>query len=128
MAAGSHTKDCPLLHTFLVVDVDERWMSRPPETMLETFHWFRGESFRMIVEDLLRLPCEPGIIAEGFRLLPRLVEPLLPEPGHAVWLLPTADFRRAVFESRGGLAWGSLTRTKAVTSERHGTNFACPCR
>jgi len=24
--------------------------------MLETFHWFRGESFGLIIEDLLRLP------------------------------------------------------------------------
>jgi hypothetical protein len=45
--------------------------------MLETFHWFRGEGFSMIIEDILRLPKEPGVIAEGFRLLPHLVEPLL---------------------------------------------------
>lgn len=89
------------------MDMDERWVNRFPETILETFHWFRGEVFDLIVEDLLLLPCEPGVIAEGLRLLPRLVEPLLPEPGHAVWLLPTANFRRAVFESRGGAAWGA---------------------
>ena len=47
------------------------------ETVLETFHWFRGEGFGLIVEDLLRLQAEPGVIAEGFRLLPRLVQPLL---------------------------------------------------
>jgi hypothetical protein len=43
------------------------------------------------------------VIAEGFRLLPRLVEPLLSVADHAVWLLPTPDFRRAAFESRGSL-------------------------
>ncbi|WP_225993762.1 hypothetical protein [Actinomadura rudentiformis] len=41
------------------------------------------------------------MIAEGFRLLPQLVKPLLAEPGHAVWLLPTPRFRRAAFDSRG---------------------------
>jgi hypothetical protein len=73
--------------------------------MLETFHWFRGEGFGLIVEDLLGLPelPGPGVIAEGFRLLPRLVRPLLAEPGHAVWFLPTPGFRRAAFESRGSL-------------------------
>jgi len=71
--------------------------------MLETFHWFRGEGFGLIVEDLLRLPTEPGVIVEGFRLLPCLVKPLLAAPGHAVWLLPTPGFRRAAFESRGSL-------------------------
>lgn len=69
--------------------------------MLETFHWFRGEGFRLLVEDLLCLLRESGVIAEGFRLLPRLVKALLPAPGRAIWLLPTPDFRWAVFESRG---------------------------
>jgi hypothetical protein len=83
------------------MDMDERWVNRSPETILETFHWFRGEGFGLIVEDLLCLPAETGMIAEGFRLLPCLVKPLLAEPGHAVWLLPTPEFRRAAFDSRG---------------------------
>jgi hypothetical protein len=85
------------------MDMDERWVNRPPEVMLESFHWFQGELFGLIVEDLLRLPAEPGVIAEGFRLLPRLVKPLLAAPGHAVWLLPTPGFRRVAFASRGSL-------------------------
>src|SRR4029077_3263572 len=84
-------------------DMDERWVSRSPETMLETFHWFRGEGFGLIVDDLIRLPDAEGVIAEGFRLLPRLVAPLLAVPGHAVWLCPTPGFRRAAFTSRGSL-------------------------
>jgi len=69
--------------------------------MLETFGWYRGEGFGPIVDDLLRLAGSgAGVIAEGFRLLPRLVRPLLADPGHAVWLLPTPDFRRAAFASR----------------------------
>jgi len=95
--------DCPFLGEFAAMDMDERWVNRSPETMLETFHWFRGEGFGLIVEDLLRLPTEPGVIVEGFRLLPCLVKPLLAAPGHAVWLLPTPGFRRAAFESRGSL-------------------------
>ncbi|MHB8631611.1 MAG: hypothetical protein ACYC9W_06755 [Candidatus Limnocylindria bacterium] len=95
--------DGPSLTQFIAMDMDERWVKRSPETMLETFHWFRGEGFNLIVEDLLGLPTDPPVIAEGFRLLPQLVEPLLDVPGHAVWLLPSPDFRRAAFESRGGL-------------------------
>lgn len=93
--------DSPMLSEFKAMDMDQRWVNRTPETMLETFHWFRGEGFDLIVEDLLRLPPEPGVIAEGFRLLPHLVKPLLAEPGHAVWLLPTPRFRRAALDSRG---------------------------
>jgi 2-phosphoglycerate kinase len=102
-ARRSTPEDAPLLSEFAAMDMDERWANRSPEIMLETFHWFRGEGFGLIVEDLLQLPRQPGVIAEGFRLLPHLVKPLLAEPGHAVWLLPTPEFRRAAFDSRGSL-------------------------
>ncbi|MFH9060468.1 hypothetical protein ACH4GM_04470 [Streptomyces coeruleorubidus] len=90
----------PLLHEFMAMDMDERWVKRSPETMLETFHWFRGEGFGLIVEDLLRMPRETCVVVEGFRLLPYLVQPLLTRPGHAVWLLPTPEFRQAALTSR----------------------------
>jgi hypothetical protein len=95
--------DSPLMAAFAAMNMDERRVSRSPQTMLETFGWFRGEGFGLIVEDLLKLPAGPGVIAEGFRLLPRLVRPLLAGPGHAVWLCPTQGFRRAAFASRGSL-------------------------
>ena len=88
--------DCPLLQKFIAMDMDQRWVSRAPAEMLETFHWFRGEGFSMIIEDILRLPREPAMIVEGFRLLPHLVKPLLAVRNHAVWLLPTPEFREAV--------------------------------
>ena len=109
-AGRSTREDSPLLAAFTAMDMDERWVNRSPETMLETFHWFRGEGFALIVEDLLGLPAEPRLIAEGFRLLPHLVEPLLAAHAHAVWLLPTPDFRRAALESRGSL-WSIAGKT-----------------
>ncbi|HYN96132.1 MAG TPA: hypothetical protein VES42_19990 [Pilimelia sp.] len=109
-AARSTADDCPALHEFAAMDMDQRWVNRSPETMLETFHWFRGEGFGLIVEDLLRLPAAPGVIVEGFRLLPRLVRPLLAVSSHAVWLLPTPEFRRAAVESRGS-TWAIAGRT-----------------
>jgi 2-phosphoglycerate kinase len=102
---------CPFLHQFMAMDMDERWVNRSPKAMLETFHWFRGEGFSMIIEDILRLPRKPAVIAEGFRLAPHLVMPLLAVRSQAVWLLPTPEFRRAVFDSRGGPEWGFLGKT-----------------
>lgn len=102
--------DCPLLAAFAAMDMDQRWLNRSPQAMLETFHWFRGEGFHLIIEDLLRLPARPGVAVEGFRLLPRLVKPLLLEPNHAVWLLPTPEFRRAALDSRGTL-WEIARKT-----------------
>jgi 2-phosphoglycerate kinase len=100
-SAGKHTPD---LAAFRGMGMDERWVSRSPKVMLETFHWFRGELFGLIVADLLQLPAGTRVIAEGFRLLPPLVEPLLTEARQAVWLLPTPEFRRAALASRGTIA------------------------
>ncbi|KMS88019.1 hypothetical protein ACZ91_28305 [Streptomyces regensis] len=110
-------EEAPLLHEFIAMDMDERWVSRTPEVMLETFHWFQGEGFGLIIEDLLRLPREPYVIVEGFRLLPHLVKPLLAAPEHAVWLLPTPDFRQAAIQSRSvpgqGFVWKTSDPAKA---------------
>jgi hypothetical protein len=102
--------ECPNLTEFKKMSMDERWVNRSPQTMLETFHWFRGEGFGLIVEDLLGLPPDQGVIAEGFRLLPQLVKPLLHDSRHSVWLIPTPEFRLAAFEGRGSL-WTIAERT-----------------
>jgi hypothetical protein len=35
------------------MDMDQRWVTRNPRAMLDSFHWFHGEAFELIVEDLL---------------------------------------------------------------------------
>jgi hypothetical protein len=99
--ARAGARATPLLDGFMAMDMDERWVNRPPERMLATFHGFRGEGFDLVLDDLRALPPGPPVLAEGFSLLPRLVAPLLCGPRQAVWLLPTPEFRRAAFESRG---------------------------
>jgi hypothetical protein len=54
--------DGPFLSEFAAMEMDERWVNRSPETMLGTFRWFGGEGFGLMVEDLLRLPREPGVV------------------------------------------------------------------
>jgi hypothetical protein len=95
--------EAPELSRFIAMSMDERWLDRSPEEMLATFHWFRGEAFELIVADLLALPAEPGVIVDGFRLLPHLVVPLLADPRQAMWLLPSPGFRQRAFEHRGSL-------------------------
>ncbi|XVU30298.1 shikimate kinase [Actinoplanes sp. CA-054009] len=109
---GEHAgrSDAPQLNAFKAMTMDQRWVERSPQVMLETFHWYRGEAFEQIVEDLRGLPREPGIVAEGFRLLPHLVRPHLSDPPQAVWLLPTPEFRRAAFDLRGS-TWHIAGRT-----------------
>lgn len=127
-AMADHARRCtpeeaPQLHRFLAMDMDQRWVNRTPRTMLDTFHWFLGEGFRLIVEDLRET--DTPTIVEGFRLLPDLVAPLA---GHAVWLLPTPEFRRAAFRRRGttiadstsdpGRALENLLQRDAMFTER----------
>jgi len=100
----------PHLDRFKAMTMDERWVTRSPRTMLETFPWFRGEAFHLIVDDLLCLPAGTRVVAEGFRLLPHLVAPLLADPRQAVWLLPTPEFRQAAHETRGS-TWTIPDRT-----------------
>lgn len=109
-AAVLTADQAPHLARFRVMTMDERWLDRSPEAMLNSFHWFQGEGFELIVKDLLGLPSEPSVLVEGFRLLPHLVAPLLPDIRNAVWLLPTPAFRRAAFESRG-TTWDIAGRT-----------------
>lgn len=105
--------DRPLTEAFIAMDSDDRWVNRSPDLMLETFHWFQGEGFGSIVDDLIDLPTATPVIAEGFRLLPRLVQPLLADLRRAVWLLPTPDFRRMAFELRrpAGFLWAFVDQT-----------------
>ncbi|WP_233158318.1 hypothetical protein [Actinokineospora bangkokensis] len=101
-ARRSTPESAPQLTRFLEMSMDERWLGQTPEAMVDSFHWFRGECFDLVVEDLLTTAAKPGgVIAEGFRLLPHLVRPLLIDPGQAVWLLPTPEFRSAAFDNRG---------------------------
>lgn len=123
-AMGDHARrstpeEAPFLHRFMAMDMDERWVDRSPETMLDTFHWFRGEGFPLIVDDLLRLPREPCVIVEGFRLLPHLVRPLLAVPEHAVWLLPTPEFREAALRSRALPSDGFVGKTSDPARAAH---------
>jgi hypothetical protein len=110
-AGRTTAEESPALAEFIAMDMDERWVRRSPQTMLETFHWYRGEGFGLIVADLMRMPPEPRVIAEGFRLLPRLVSPLLARPRQAVWLVPTPRFREAVFAGRGWPSQGFVAKT-----------------
>lgn len=101
---------CPRLSAFMRMSLDERWVRRTPQEMLDTFHWFTGEGFDLILSDVLAFPRDRPVIAEGFRLLPRLVAPLLTDRRHAVWMLPSPAFRRSAFDMRG-TTWDMPRRT-----------------
>lgn len=121
-AGRTTAEEAPFLHQFMAMSMDERWVHRSPETMFATFQWFRGEAFDLIVEDLLALSADAGVVVEGFRLLPAFVRPLLASLEHAVWLLPTAEFRHAAIHGRPSPGPGFIRQTS--DPERAGRNIA----
>lgn len=106
----SNPEDHPLLHRFIGMSMDERWLLRAPEEMLSTFHGYQDELFGLMVTDILALGTDQPVLVEGFSLLPRLVAPLLDDRQRAVWLLPDPQFRRSAFEQRGSL-WSIAGQT-----------------
>ncbi|TNM68626.1 hypothetical protein FHN55_06625 [Streptomyces sp. NP160] len=109
----------PELARFAAATLDARWLGRTPEQMLESFHWYRGEAFDLLLDDVAALPGDRPVLVEGFRLLPPLVAPLLAEPSHALWLLPTPAFRRRAFAERGSLddvAWRTSDPPRALAN------------
>ncbi|HEU0001420.1 MAG TPA: hypothetical protein VFQ36_11000 [Ktedonobacteraceae bacterium] len=76
---------------FMKMNMDQRWIQRPVETLVqETIEsWTRD--FRLVIEDLLALPEECIIVAEG-NFFPACVAPYLSSPHQAIWLVPTNAF------------------------------------
>jgi len=114
-AMGNHSSrctpdKCPNLEAFKEMSMDERWANRDPITMLDTFHWFNGEGFDLIIEDLRNGPKDCIVLVEGFRLLPKLVKPYLHSLNNSIWLIPTPQFRQTAFETRETL-WDIPNKT-----------------
>lgn len=86
----------------------------PVERQVEGLTDFYRDQMDMIVEDLLVLPGSGPILAEGSGLLPELVAPLLADPGKALWMIATPEFRRQRYPERG--SWVRETLDSAADS------------
>jgi 2-phosphoglycerate kinase len=93
-------QNLPQYRAFLDASLDERWVQPEPEDLVErALETFR-DRFPLVIEDLLALPKEPKIVAEGFGLTPELLFPVLLYKHQAIWLVPTDEFKRASMERR----------------------------
>jgi 8-oxo-dGTP diphosphatase len=85
----------PALDAFCRMSMDERWVLRTPAEMADETVRSWTERFWMAVADLLAMPPEPRIVAEGPGLFPECVHQLISHPRQAIWLLPTPAFKQA---------------------------------
>ena len=78
---------------------DELWM-RPLAEQVASEINYCADQFALVVEDLLSLPNDTPILAEGTSLLPRPTHALLADSHRALWLTPTSDFQRTYYAQR----------------------------
>jgi hypothetical protein len=63
----------------------------------------------MICADLLAMPADRPIVAEGPGFFPEAILSLLTRPEQAVWLIPTETFKRESHARRGKSGWADRT-------------------
>jgi hypothetical protein len=85
----------PHLSAFLAMTMDERWVVRSPAAMAAHVLQTGPEYLALAIEDLMLMPTEPPILAEGPWFFPADIAPLLSHPRQAIWLVPTEEFKRA---------------------------------
>jgi len=97
----------PYRAAFLALSMDQRWVLQTPEAMADSTIGQFAERFEMVLEDLAAMDA-PGVVAEGFGLLPELVAPHLTSRRQAIFLLPTPATRERNYASRG---WAGINGT-----------------
>jgi hypothetical protein len=80
---------------------EERWILPTPKEMLQRSLRAFQDRLPLVLADLLALPKDPIIVAEGFGLTPELIFPLLSNQHQALWLIPTRDFKWNSMQLRG---------------------------
>lgn len=77
--------------TFLKMNMDQIWKERSVETLFQEAVTSWTKEFAFVIEDLLALPKDQFIVAEG-NFFPACVAPYLSSPHQAIWLVPTDEF------------------------------------
>jgi shikimate kinase len=94
---------------FLTASVEERWVRPEPEELLQlTLQAFR-DRFPLVIEEILDLPREPMVVAEGHGFIPELVAPVLLSKHQAIWLVPAEEFKKDSMKRRNKPSFRSKT-------------------
>jgi hypothetical protein len=82
-----------LLHT-IERDPDAIWVRPDAAQRAAATRRIWDERFRMVLDDLEKMPSGVTVLAEGWGLRPDFVAPLLSSPRQAIFLVPTEEFRQ----------------------------------
>ncbi|MFC4062358.1 hypothetical protein ACFOWE_29005 [Planomonospora corallina] len=111
--ARSTQQHHPHLHALSGTAPGQVWADRSARDVFQSMAGLHGEVIGLLIEDLLALPDDRIVLVDYFGVLPRDVAPLLAGLHQAVFLLPSAEFRRRVLAmryadpSRARATWGS---------------------
>ncbi len=97
----------PNAATWDAMTLDELWVTSSPEAMARLVIGCWSERIDLVVGDLLAMPADRPILAEGPGFFPGVVLLLLSSPRQAIWLVPSEAFKRTSHERRGKGAWRS---------------------
>jgi 2-phosphoglycerate kinase len=86
---------------FMAMTEDERWILRSPAEMAAGTIGGWSERVKLVVEELLVMPQDGIILAEGPGFFPEVIQPFLSSPFQAVWLVPTEEFKWFSMKQRG---------------------------
>ena len=81
--------------------VERHWIQSSPAEMARWTIACWAERFDLVVEDLLAIPGDAPIIAEGAAFFPTVIGPHLSRRERAIFLIPTEQFKRASHARRG---------------------------
>lgn len=89
----------PALSKWLASSWNERWMQPLDSLVADAIACYR-EHFALIVDDIAARPGGKSLLVEGTALLPREMAEMLPNPGQAIWIVPTPSFQREHYAQR----------------------------
>lgn len=109
----------PVFHRLARASADETWL-RPVQQQIDEEMELYREEFPMILKDLIALPDDGPIIAEGAALLPELLQPLGIDRQRMLWMVPTEAFQRHHYGQR---AWRHDVLRECADPERGWENW-----
>ncbi|MDF2651110.1 MAG: hypothetical protein K0Q73_6915 [Paenibacillus sp.] len=83
-----------------LAELDERaflewlWVRYTPEQLAANSTAIWSDRISLVVEDLLAMPTDSPIIAEGPGFFPEVILPLISNPQQALWMAPSEMFKR----------------------------------
>jgi adenylate kinase family enzyme len=95
----------PALTAFDTLSDEELWVQTTGREIADRFEAAARERFPFVLDDLVALPRDAPILAEGPQLLPELVAWLLPQADHALYLVADSELQRRLVAARGGTSY-----------------------